>query len=277
VVPIEYQSDVESIFARRFQNGGDYWATADGLVGVGSPFSTVQCVLMLIDLGLEPTNHFIKGASKIIMEGWREDGRFRNLSKGSIYPCHTAMAARVLCRADYSKYKKLQVTFEHLLNIIHFDGGWRCSKFTYGRGPETEYSNPGTTLDVLDAFRFTDHLNREKRLDKVVDFLLEHWITRKPLGPCHFGIGSRFMQVEYPLFRYNIFNYVYVLSFYKLARKDPRFIQALTIFESKLVGGNVVIERPHRELANLNFCERGVPSDAATKHYQKILRNIAKD
>ncbi len=272
VVSGRYRKDVESILAKRHVNGGDYWSGSDGEVGVGSPFSTIQCVCILSDLGMSPSSPPLRGACRLILSHWREDGRFQVTSRGAIYPCHTSGAARVLCRAGYANDKRLRRTFEHLLDTIHEDGGWRCNAFKYGRGPETRFSNPGPTLDALDAFRLAG-FDRETKLDGAVEFLLDHWATRKPLGPCHFGIGSRFMQVEYPLLRYNLFNYVYVLSFFDRARKDIRFREALQALNSKVVDGRVVVENPHRGLADLSFCKKGMPSDAATNHYKAILRN----
>ncbi len=272
VVPARHRSDVETILAKRHANGGDYWSGADGQVGVGSPFSTIQCACILSDLGMSPSSRPLRGACELIMSRWREDGRFQVTSGGAIYPCHTAGAARVLCRAGYSKDKRLLRTFDHLLGTIHEDEGWRCNSFKYGRGPETRFSNPGPTLDALDAFRLAG-LDRETKLDGAVEFLLNHWVTRKPLGPCHFGIGSLFMRVEYPFLRYNLFNYVYVLSFYERARKDVRFREALQTLNSKVVEGKVLVENPHRKLSDLSFCRKGFPSDAATDHYKVILRN----
>lgn len=262
--------------AKRHHNGGDYWASSDGRVGIGSPFSTLECVLMLSDLGMNRSDPLLKGASELILDCWRDDGRFGLAPGASIYPCHTAGAARVLCRTGYAEDRRLQRTFDHLLGTAHTDGGWRCKTFKYGRGPETEFSNPGPTLDALDAFRFTKYVNREQALDRAVEFLLDHWVRRKPLGPCHFGIGTLFMQVEYPLRRYNLFNYVYVLSFYERAQGDRRFQQALEMLESKMHGGKVVVENPHRKLANLSFCKEGLPSDAATVQYRQILQNLSK-
>jgi hypothetical protein len=145
----------------------------------------------------------------------------------------------------------------------------------YGRGPETELSNPGVTLPVLDVFRFTEHVNRDSRLDRAVESLLDHWVVRRPTGPCHFGIGTLFMQVEYPFLRYNLFYYVYVLSFYDRAKDDQRYLQALGNLESKLDSlGRVVVERPHRKLAGLHFCTKGHPSDLATSRYHEVLENL---
>jgi hypothetical protein len=130
------------------------------------------------------------------------------------------------------------------------------------------------TLGVLAAFRFTPFLNEDRRLDKAVRSLLAHWKTRKPLGPCGFGIGTLFMQVEYPFLRYNLFYYVYVLSFYNAAKKAAAFQAALQALESKLVDGKIVVENPNRKLAGFSFCTKGQPSLLATRRYREILRNI---
>lgn len=126
----------------------------------------------------------------------------------------------------------------------------------------------------MNAFRFTDALNREPALDRAVDFLLEHWVIKKPIGPCHYGIGTLFMQVEYPFRDYNLFQYVYVLSFYNRAKKDERFLEALAALQAKLVNGEVVIERVVPKLAKLSFCRKGQPSELATMRYQEILANL---
>jgi hypothetical protein len=276
-VPNKYQSDVEAILARRYDNGSDLWATPDRRLGKGSPFSTLDCALMLSELEMDVSEPVLKEAAELILSSWQEDGRFRLAPKSAIYPCHTATTARILCRLGYASDSRLKRTFDHLLEIQHSDGGWRCKKFSFGRGPETEFSNPGPTLEALDAFRFTHFLNQDTRLDKAVEFLLDHWVTRKPLGPCHFGIGSLFMKVEFPFFRYNLFFYVYVLSFYNRAKKDRRFLEALRVLESRLVNGKIVVENPNRKLAEFSFCKKGEPSDLATERYHEILKNLGRN
>ena len=104
-------------------------------------------------------------------------------------------------------------------------------------------------------------------------FLLGHWETRAPLGPCHYGIGTLFLQVAYPFATYNLFYYVYVLSFYEVARRDKRFLEALAILQSKLVDGQIVVERPNAKLASLSFCKKGQPSRLATERYGEIEYN----
>lgn len=219
--------DIEAILAKRHSNGGDFWASADGRIGVGSPFSTLESALILNELGVSHNHEAIQGALQIMLNAWRIDGRFRMAPSGGIYPCHTANIARVLCRFGLEKNPKLQKTFDHLCEIQHDDGGWRCKKFSGGRGPETEFSNPGVTLFALDAFRLSEHLNNDTTLDRAVETLLDHWEVRRPIGPCHFGIGTLFMQIEFPFLRYNLFYYVYVLSFYNHAKREKRFLEHL--------------------------------------------------
>jgi hypothetical protein len=107
-----------------------------------------------------------------------------------------------------------------------------------------------------------------------VEFLLKHWTIRKPLGPCHYGIGTLFMQVEYPFVNYNLFAYVYVLSFYDSAKNDKRCLDALGVLESKRVDGKILVERLNRKLTGLAFCKKGEPSDLGTKRYHEILKNL---
>jgi hypothetical protein len=275
-VPLEsqYESDIAAILSHRYDNGGDLWTTPDKRLLKGAPFSTLESVLYLLELGMEPAEPLLKEAAELFFSTWQKDGRFKLYPQGSIYPCQTIHAANVLCHMGYASDARLQTTFQHLLEIQYTDGGWRCNKFSFGRGPETEYSNPFPTLTALNSFRFSDYLNKEPALDKAVDFLLEHWTIRMPIGPCHYGIGTLFMQVEYPFRNYNLFVYVYVLSFYNRAKHDKRFLEALEALESKMAGEQIVVERVVPKLSGLAFCKKGEPSLLGTKRYHEILRNL---
>jgi hypothetical protein len=182
-----------------------------------------------------------------------------------------------LCHLGYGSDTRIQQTFRHLLDIQYTDGGWRCNKFSFGHGPETECSNPLPTLIALNAFRFSEYINQEQALDQAVDFLLEHWTIKKPIGPCHYGIGSLFMQVEYPFRNYNLFIYVYVLSFYERAKKDKRFLEALNALEATTVDGKIVVQRVVPKLAGLSFCRKGEPSELATARYGEIIYNLQNE
>lgn len=271
----KYAADVEAILSHIHDNGGELWATPDKRLIKGQPFHTLASALFLVELGVEPDEPILKEAADLIFSTWKEDGRFKLYPKGSVLPCHTALAANTLCHLGYAADGRIQITFQHLLENTYHDGGWRCNKFYFGRGPETEYSNPYPTLLALNAFRFSDYLNKEPLLDQAVEFLLSHWDIKTPIGPCHYGIGSRFMQVEYPMRDYNLFQYVYVLSFYDRAKHDRRFQEALAALQSKLVDGQIVVERVHKKMEDFLFCAKNAPSELGTKRYMEILRNIS--
>ncbi len=275
-VSTQYAADTEAILSHRNDNGADLFTTPDNRLIKGAPFSTLESVSMLLELGMEPDDPLLRECADLILSTWREDGRFRLSPQGAVYPCHTVHAAEVLCRLGYTRDERLQKTFSHLLDIQQPDGGWRCNKFSFGRGPETEYSNPLPTLTALSAFRLAGYHNTEQALDRAVDFLLAHWTIKKPIGPCHYGIGTLFMQVEYPFRGYNLFSYVYVLSFYNRAKKDNRFLEAVAALKAKTVDGQIVVERAVPKLASLSFCKKGKASELATRHYEEIMRNLAQ-
>ncbi|MCL2378167.1 MAG: prenyltransferase [Defluviitaleaceae bacterium] len=270
----KYQPDIDEILSHRHDLGADFWTTPDNRLIKGSPFSAYDCAHMLLDLGMELSHPILKTLSDMFFSTWRQDGRFKVYPRGGILPCQTAYILSLLCRMGHQADERIQKSFQYFLSTTYTDGGWRCNKFSYGRGPETEYSNPLPTLNVLDAFRFSDYLNTEPALDKAVEFLLQHWVIKKPIGPCQYGIGTRFMQVEYPLTGYCLFHYVYVLSFYDKAKNDARFFAAFKALQDKLVDGRLVVERISPKLAKLAFCKKGQPSEVITMRYNKILENM---
>lgn len=269
------QADFDLILGTRYDNGADYWATPDGRLGIEKPISTLTALMIMSELKVPSDHEALQGAAELVLAAFRDDGRVRIAPKGAIYPCHTAHAVTGLCRNGYSSDPRVQAGLDYLFSDRYTDGGWRCNKFLFGRGPETDASNPGVTLLVLDAFRLAATPKRIAELDRAVETLLDHWTVKTPVGPCHYGMGSLFMQVEYPFLRYNLFYYVYVLSFYEKARQDEHFKAALSVLKQKLDSqGSIIVERPNRKLSQLEICKKGKPSKAATKRYFEIVQNI---
>jgi hypothetical protein len=272
----QYQKEIEHIIGQRYHLGNDLWTTSDHRLIKGSPFSTLECVSYLLELGMLPVEPIMQECAELIFSTWQPDGRFRLSPHGTSYPCQTIHALNVLCQLGFHNDVRLQVTMNYLLATQYQDGGWRCNKFSYGHGPETDCSNPFPTLIALNAFRYTKHYNNPQ-LALTIEFLLAHWDIRQPIGPCHYGIGTQFMQVEYPFRSYNLFNYVYVLSFYHQAHHDQRFLAALACLNAKLVDGKIIVERNVPKLAQLAWCRKGSPCTLATLKYQTIINNINQE
>lgn len=269
-------ADVAAILSHRHDQGADWWTTPDRKLLKGAPFTTLESALYLLELGVPPDHEALRGVAHLIFDAWREDGRIRT-APGDLYPCHTALAANVLCRMGYGQDVRMKRTLAYFLDTQQPDGGWRCEKYSYGHGEETRYSTPYTTLVVLDLFRQVPDLEDDARLDRAAAFLLSHWDIRRPISPCHYGIGSRFLQVEYPMRGYGLFYYVYVLSFYARARADARFRAAFDALSSKTLDGGMPVERVVPRLSALSFCKKGQVSWAATARWREILHNFEKD
>ena len=230
----------------------------------GAPWSALESAMFLTELEMDPADPLMREMAELFFSVWREDGRFKTAPSGGICPARPSTWRRRCAAWVMPQTRGCGQTFRHLLETQREDGGWKCNKYSFGRGPETEYSNPFPTLTALSAFRFSEHLNREPALDRAVEFLLWHWTVRKPVGPCHYGMGTLFMQVEYPFRNYNLL-YMYIFSRFTTAqRKDERFLAALSALEGKLADGRVVVERAVPKLAKLSFCAKGKPSALAT-------------
>lgn len=280
--PIE--SDVRAVLSHRHDNGADFWATPDDRIYVGNPYSTISSLVILHELGVGREHEAVAGGIELILDAIRDDGRVRVAPKAPMYPCYTAEAVRSLCRFGMADDPRVRPPLDYLLGTMHETGGWRCSFSRFGKGPETQCGSPGATLYALDALRFlgprpdVSVVSEEvrERIDRAVELLLGHWEVRTPIGPCHHGIGSRFLQAEYPFIRYNLFYYVYVLSFFERSKRDPRFEAALAELETKLTDdGRLIVENPHRGLGELALCARGQASDLATGRYEELKRNLA--
>lgn len=269
-------ADVETVLAHRHDNGGDFWAGTDGRIYVGNPYSTISALGMLYELGVGGKHEAVAGGLDRLLAACRPDGRIRVGPKAPLYPCYTAEAVRMLCRYGLGRTTAVRAVIAYLEGSAHESGGWRCEFSRFGRGPETRLANPGATLFVLDALRFLPaHRKANAVVDRAVESLLDHWDARQPTGPCHYGIGTQFLRIEYPFIRYNLFFYVYVLSFFHRARRDRRFRAALEALRSTLSpDGAVIVARPHRGLKELRLCAKGQPSALATRRYEEVLGNL---
>ena len=134
----KYISDVETILSHRHDNGADYWTTNDYKLLKGAPYTTLECILYLLELGVPSDDEVMKNVAALIFSNWKEDGRVKISPTGGIYPCHTALAVNVLCHMGYSDDARLKKSFAYFLDTQQEDGGWKCNKYSFGRGEETK-------------------------------------------------------------------------------------------------------------------------------------------
>ena len=269
-------TEIEAILEKKDQNGGQFWSREDGDIHAPHGISTMDTLEVLGELGATPRDYPSLLEAITFLFGYQSpDGSFKYSKTSSNLPCMTARILAALGRLGVAKDKRAEKSYKQLLDTQWSDGGWRCNTVKLGKSIETDASNPGTTLYVLDAFRFRDNTQKEMRqLNKGIDLLLGHWDTRLPLGPCTFGIGSRFFQIEFPFLRYNLFYYVYVLSFYEHALKDNRFQEAYHEILAKTKHGKILPENPHKAWRKYAFARKGEVSYLATERWKEIESNL---
>lgn len=270
------EADITNLLGRRAENGGPFWSRADGNIHAPSGFSTIDVLNVLGQLGATVEHHPVLGeAAEFVFRYQADEGAFRYSGARSRLPCITGQVLAGLGRLGLGEDSRYAGGLRWLLDHQSDDGGWRCGTVRQGASPVTDASNPGATLFVLDAFRpVRDRQGPsvQARLDGAVEFVLHHWETRAPLGPCLFGIGSRFLQVEFPFLRYNLFYYVHVLAHFERARGDPRFLEALDALADHVREGRMVVDAPHRAWRGYAFAQKGCPSAPATLCWREVQR-----
>ena len=267
--------EIASILSTSEINGGKYWSRKDGNIHAPHGYSTIDVLNTLGEIGLKfDESKLIQDTIDFIFLYLDENGCFKYSPKSPRLPCITARILTAFGRLGYKNYPRIEKCYKYFLETQKEDGGWRCPTVKLGKSPQTDASNPGTTLYILDAFRFRlNSMSDIEKLNKGVLFLLKHWETRKPVGPCEFGIGSRFLSIEYPFLRYNLFYYIYVLSHYRIAQKDHRFIEAKTRLIEKSKNNRIFPETPHKSWSNFSFARKNKVSKIATKRFQEIIRS----
>lgn len=272
-VNMNINSEINNIIGLSDINGGSYWSRSDGDIHAPAGFSTIDVLNTIGDIGVRFSDYdILREAIDFVFILYDTRGCFKYSPKSSRLPCLTARILTAFYRLGYLEDERIEKCYQYFLETQQNDGGWRCPGVKLGKSPETDASNPGTTLYVLDAFRFRNNSITEKnQLDKAVQFLLQHWETRLPLGPCNFGIGSRFLSIEYPFLRYNLFYYVYILSKYNTAREDKRYNEALEILLKKCVNNQISPETPHKAWSKYSFAKINKYSEPATKRLLEIV------
>ncbi|MCB0918034.1 MAG: prenyltransferase [Actinobacteria bacterium] len=265
--------DLAALLASADRNGGPWWSRTDGNIHAPAGFSTLLVLRTLPDLGATLANTpALNEAVDLVLSFQNDDGSFRYSAHASRLPCITGEALAGLGRLGVND-PGIDAGYKWLAESVAADGGWRCPTMKPGTSPATDLSNPGATLFALDALRFRPDTPDEVTAPAVAA-LLHHWDTRAPQGPCHFGIGKRFLKVEYPFKRYNIFYWVYVLSHYEQAVADPRFQAAFDALRSTTVGDRFTIEAPNRAWAAFGFARGGAPSDVASELWRQTCQRV---
>lgn len=271
-----WQKEIDDLLGREAENGGPHWSRTDGDIHAPAGFCTIDVLTALGGMGARVDAHGqLQTALDFVRTFQNDDGSFSYNKRKTHLPC---MTARILAAFGWLHApidEELEASYQHLIGLQWGDGGWRCATAKLGKSAATDTSNPGTTLFVLDAFRFRkNNASVQKSLNRAAFFLLDHWESRLPLGPCEFGLGSRFLKVEYPFRRYTLFYYVFVLAHYKCVHKDKRFLAALDELATHVQGEEIILDVVHKAWREYAPFAKDKPSTLAAQYWKEIARQV---
>ncbi len=273
---MSWEPEIDALIARQHENGGPFWSRADGNILAPAGFCTIEVLHAIGQLGGTARSNTDLGDAIAFLETYQnDDGSFSYTKKKSRLPCVTANILSAYGRLGVSRSQHAELAYAWLLSQQAADGGWRCATVKLGKSPETDASNPGTTLYTLDACLFRKKSKQDtEKIERGVNFLLDHWDSRKPLGPCTFGIGSRFLKTEFPFRRYNLFYYVFVLSQYESALRDHRLKEAFETLKLQAENGGLRVTAPHRAWKGSVFAPDTGLSGPAARYWRGIIKRF---
>jgi hypothetical protein len=105
-----------------------------------------------------------------------------------------------------------------------------------------------------------------------IDLLLEHWRTHANLHG--FGVGRRFMSLQYPAVKYGILRVLDALSLFPYAASSPDFQNMLDYVHNKAVDGRYFAEAVDPAFASLDFAQEKEPSRWLTFLVSRIDKRV---
>lgn len=230
-------------------------ALKTGAVSCESAGSAVWDIFFLADIGLT--------AADLNLEQEIEYALGQQLGSGEIitepgmaanYYCMSAILISAIARMGYREDRRVSRYVEAVMRSQHGDGGWVCE------GYYTE-SCPMDNLNVLQLLgQYPEH-RRDPRFRGAVDLLLEHWRRRPEKWRLHgFGIGRRFLSLEYPAIKYGILRVLDVLSLFPYATAQPGFRDMLDFVRGKGREGKYYAEPTTGAYGDFDFGQTALPS-----------------
>jgi hypothetical protein len=127
-------------------------------------------------------------------------------------------------------------------------------------------------LNVLMLLGQYESYRHSPALRGALDLLLSHWRERPNLHG--FGVGRRFMSLQYPAVKYGILRVLDVLSLFPHAITSPDFASMLDYVHNKAVDGRYSPDSFDSTYAGFDFAQYGQPSRWLTFLISRIDKRV---
>jgi hypothetical protein len=109
-------------------------------------------------------------------------------------------------------------------------------------------------------------------LKNAIDLLLEHWERRTNLHG--FGVGKRFMSLQYPAVKYGILRVLDVLSLFPYAVNSRSFRSMLDLVHGKAADGRYFAETTDMVYTDFDFAQKAQPSQWLTFLVNRVEKRV---
>jgi hypothetical protein len=252
-----------------------------------SPSHPIHVLEFLTDIGLNGDDLGLRAAVDRLMEGISEEGQFRvpmvipkhfggsGVEDMAWIVCDAPMVVSSLARMGLANDPRVVRAAQHLIDLAS-EKGWLCKgsreigKF---RGPgRKDDPCPYATLISLRAVTEFPHLLSSEATRGGAECLLDLWENSRERHPYQFYMGTDFRKVKAPLVWYDILHVVDVLSRIEGVRGDQRYLDMLSVLESKAdAQGRLVPESVWQDYRDWEFGQKKRPSRWATFLYLRAL------
>jgi hypothetical protein len=258
VRPVLQDNSITKLINRLKDNDAGIPALRTGRVHYTETGKAYWDLFLLADIGLTISDLKLDGEAEEIFRFQQRDGSFiipPNVHDN--YYCMSAILISSLAKMGYRDDSRLEKYIRIILNSQNFDGGWHC----YNGGFDTFNieSCPMDNLNILMLLGQYDKYRDSPMLKGAIDLLLRHWGSRG-WHPHGFGVGRRFMSLQYPAVKYGILRVLDVLSLFPYAVNSAAFQSMLDFVRHKAVDGKYYAESTDEAYAGFDFAQKEEPS-----------------
>jgi hypothetical protein len=257
VSPVLVDSSIQKIITRLKSDGVGIPALKTGRVHYTETGRAYWDLFFLADIGLSISDLGLEREAEKIFKFQSPVGSFTippNVRDN--YFCMSAILLSSLAKMGYREDPRVLKYVRLMMNSRCHNGGWHC----YGDEPAAPNIDacPMDNLNILMLLgRYETH-RHSPALKGAIDLLLKHWRVRANLHG--FGVGRRFMSLQYPAVKYGILRVLDCLSLFPYAIAGPDFQNMLDYAHNKAADGRYSAEAFDSIYDGFDFAQSAQPS-----------------
>jgi hypothetical protein len=274
VAPVLRDNAVQTLVSRLKGGTAGIPAIKSGRVHYTETGKAYWDLFFLADIGLSIRDMGMAGEAEEIFRFQSPDGSFTippNVQDN--YFCMSSILLSSLVKMGYRDDPRIEKYIRLVMSSRNFDGGWHC--YDDGSGRVEIGSCPMANLNVLMLLGQYETHRQSPALKRAIDLLLEHWRVRSDLHG--FGIGRRFMSLQYPAVKYGILRVLDVLSLFPYAVASPDFENMLDYVHNKAADGRYLAESIDSTYAGFDFAQTSAPSRWITFLINRIDKRVGRN